>query len=170
MAIDFKLKKCGENEIDNILKIQEEAFEAIESPELLRRNTPEMLRACLCEPHYTIGAYCNNVLVGFAVLYDGGNDDENLGKDMGYSKDELNDVINLKLVIVSPKYRGNGLQCRMTKELEKVAAQKKKSCICVTVSPDNKVSRKNIENMGYKFHSQKTKYDGLVRNLYYKVI
>ncbi len=170
MAYDFELKKCEANEINDILRIQEEAFAVIERPDILRRNTPEMLLSCLSAPHYTIGAYCQGLLVGFAVLYDAGDDAENLGRDIGYAEDELSDVINLKLVIVSPKYRGNGLQRRMTEELEKVAAKLNKRCICVTVSPFNKVSRSNIESMGYKYHSQKEKYGGVLRNLYYKII
>jgi len=170
MKTDFELKRCGEDAINDVLRIQEEAFEALDRPELLRRNTREMLESCLREPHYTIGAYCGGVLAGFAMLYDAGNSEENLGRDIGIPEEELDDVINLKLIIVSPKYRGNGLQRRMTAELEKIAVERKKKYICATVSPDNSFSRNNIEGMGYVLHSQKTKYGGVKRNLYYKEI
>lgn len=167
---NFEFRRCDKNEIDRILAIQEEAFATLDNPELLRRNTPEMLLSCLSDPHYTIGAYCEGVLAGFAMLYDAGDSDENLGRDIGCPAEELDKVINLKLVIVSPAYRGNGLQRRMTEKLEEIAVQKNKRYICATVSPDNKFSRANIEGMGYEFHSQKTKYGGVVRNLYCKKI
>lgn len=165
---EFVLRQCHPEHLADICRIQEEAFAVLENPELLRRNSREMLAACLQEPHYTVGAFCGDVLAGFAVLYDGGETEENLGRDIGLSAAELDSVINLKLVIVSPAYRGNGLQRKMTAVLEAVAAERSKQYICATVSPHNAFSRSNIEGMGYRLHSCKKKYNGVLRNLYYK--
>ncbi len=166
----FEFKQCDISYLDDILRIQEEAFEVIDNPDLLRRNTKEMLSACLAEPHYTLGAYVDGKLAGFAVLFDGERTKENLGYDIGIDDSEVLSVVNLKLIIVSPAYRGNGLQRKMTALLEDIAKQRGKKYICVTVSPDNEFSRKNVECMNYIFHSQKEKYNGMLRNLYYKKI
>ena len=168
---EFVFSQCKAGCIDEICDIQEETFETLsDNTDVLRRNSREMLLECLCEPHYTIGAYHNGKLAGFAVLYVPGTGKENIGKDIGIAESELNTVANIKLVIVRPEYRGNGLQKKLTEKLENEAKNKGYKVLCLTVSPDNIFSRRNVESSGYVFHSQKLKYDNLLRNIYYKYI
>lgn len=167
---EFVFKRCLPSEIGTICDIQERAFEALENPDVLRRNSEEMLAGCLEDPHYTVGAYHGGRPIAFAVLYDGGYTSENLGKDIGLAGEQLLDAVNMKLVIVLPEYRGNGLQKKLTRELEKIAVQKGKKLICATISPDNSFSLRNFEALGYKLHSCIEKYGGLKRNVYFKEI
>ena len=168
---EFSYSVCSPECIDEICKIQNEAFDVMQgNTDILRRNSREMLLECLKEPHYTIGAYHNGKLIGFAVLYVPDAGKENLGKDIGLDDKDLDKVANIKLVIVRPDYRGNGLQKILTDKLEDEAKRKGFKVLCVTVSPDNIFSRRNIEESGYIFHSQKLKYDNLLRNIYYKNI
>lgn len=164
----FEFRKCTLQDLDPICEIQEIAFANLDNDEILRRNSREMLADCLDEPHYTMGVFHKNVLIAFAVLFDGGDGSENIGKDMGISGDELNSVINFKLVIVLPEYRGNNLQQKLISRLEKIAKEKNKRIICATVSPLNTHSGQNFKKAGFKFHSNKTKYNGLNRDIYYK--
>lgn len=167
---EFEFKKCEMKDLDAICKIQEIAFENLENTNLLRRNTKEMLEKCLNDPHYTLGAFHNGNLVAFAILYDGQKTVENIGLDIGIDGDELNAVANVKLVIVLPNYRGNGLQNKLVFQLEQIAKFKGKKLLCATVSPENIYSIKNFEKLGYKVNTQKEKYNGLVRNIYCKEI
>lgn len=164
----FSFKKCTIKNLEEICKIQEIAFENLDNKELLRRNSREMLEACFYEPHYVLGAFHKEKLVAFAILFDGGKTDENIGKDIGVSEENLSSVINFKLVIVLPEYRGNRLHIKLIYELEKVAIAKGKKLMCATVSPMNVHSSKNFEKAGFIFHSKKMKYSGLERNIYYK--
>lgn len=166
----FVYKKCTQENLAEICNIQEEAFACIENPDILRRNSQEILKECLEEPHYTVGAFFNGELAGFAVLYDGGHTKENIGRDIGIEEDRLDTVKNMKLVIVRPKYRGNNLQIKLTSFLENIAAENGAKIICATVSPYNIYSMRNFEALGYKLHSCKMKYGGLKRNIYYKYI
>lgn len=168
--IEFQFKKCTEEDIERICELQEIAFLHLDNTDLLRRNSREMLENCLREPHYTIGAFHEDVLAAFCILYDGENTSENIGKDIGIADSELRLVANIKLVIVLPQYRGNGLQQKLISFLEKVAVEKGKKILCATVSPDNTVSIKNFEAVGFEFHSSKVKYGGLRRNIYLKSI
>ncbi len=169
-SLVYNFKKCSENDIEKICALQDEAFLHLESPDILRKNTKEMLKSCLKDPHYTIGAFKENNLVAFCILYDGKNTDENIGKDIGINEKDLTSVANIKLVIVSPQHRGNGLQKKLITLLEKIAQEKGKKMLCTTVSPYNTVSIKNFEALGFVFHSTKTKYGGLKRNIYFKKI
>ncbi len=167
---EFEFKKCSLSDLDSICEIQNIAFANLTNKDLLRRNTRETLGECLEDPHYTMGVFHDKRLVAFAILYDGGTGPENIGHDIGIPESELNNVINFKLVIVLPEYRGNKLQQKLIFKLEQIARENGKRLICATVSPLNLYSYKNFEEAGFKFHSNKTKYNGLSRNIYYKEI
>ncbi len=167
---DFVFKECGPEYIDEIMHIQDVAFENMDNTATLRKNSREMLLSCLSEPHYTLGAFVGDELAAFIVLYVAGNSNENLGRDAGIPEESLDTVANVKLVIVLPKYRGNGLQRMLTEKLESVAKTRGFKTLCCTVSPENTPSIRNFEACGYKFYQTKEKYDGLLRNIYYKEI
>lgn len=167
---DFEFKKCTLNDLDEICLIQEEAFKVMDDDSLLRRNSREALAACLFEPHYTLGAFYKEKLAGFAVLFDPKLTSENIALGAGFSEDIAKETVNFKLVIVRPSYRGNGLQTAFIEKLDKKAREKGFKKIFATVSPDNEFSKNNFIKNGYVFHSQKEKYGGLLRNIYYKDI
>ncbi len=169
-ADEILFKKCTEENIAEICDLQETAFKYMENTDILRRNSREMLFSCLLEPHYTLGAFYMGKLIAFAVFYDGGKTDENIGRDIEIETSQLDYVANMKLIIVSPEYRGNGLQRLLMCKIEEYAKSKGKKILCGTVSPDNVYSCKNFELMGYKYHSTKIKYSNLTRNIYFKEI
>ena len=167
---EFVLAPCDKRQLSAICALQEEAFAHMENPDILRRNSRETLAACLAEPHYTLGAFHGDRLAAFAMLYDGGSTEENIGRDIGLPAEELDGVMNMKLVIVSPDYWGNGLQVRLMLALESVAAARGKRLLAGTASPANEHSCRNFLKAGYAFHSRKVKYGGLVRDIYCKKI
>lgn len=167
---DILFEKCTYRNIEEICELQEVAFRHLENKNLLRRNSREMLESCLNAPHYTLGAFFEEKLIAFAVLFDAGQTEENIGQDIGLEGDELNDAVNMKLIIVSPEYRGNGLQKKLMAYLEAIAKEKGKKIICGTVSPENIYSCNNFIALDYKLKTTKIKYDGLERNVYCKNI
>ena len=78
--------------------------------------------------------------------------------------------MNMKLVIVSPDYWGNGLQVRLMLALEDFAKASGKRLLCGTADPANTHSCRNFLRAGYTFHSRKQKYGGLTRDVYCKEI
>lgn len=166
----FNFRRCTIDDLDSVCELQEKAFGVITNPEILRRNSREALASCLMEPHYTLGAFYGGELAAFMVLFIGGDTEENLGLDLGLSGEELLLTANMKLVIVSPDFRGNGLQCILTKKLEAIAKGEGFHTLCATISPKNIYSIKNFEACGFNYHSRKTKYGGLERNIYCKNI
>ena len=167
---EFEFRQCNENQLEDILQLQKDAFCTLSNKTLLRYNPPEILERCLDEPNYTLGVFYDNKLIAIGILFDGGLTDGNLGKDIGLAKEELCNVINAKLFIVSGKYRGNGLQQLLIEKLIEMAQEKGKKIVCASVSPDNLHSIKNFEKCGFVFHSEKLKFNGMRRNIYYKYI
>ena len=167
---DIIFKKCDLKNIEEICELQEIAFLNLDNKNLLRRNTREMLENCLSSPHYTLGAFFKGELIAFGILFDAGETEENIGLDIGLTGSDLNKVANIKLIIVLPEYRGNGLQRRLMTFLEGIAKRNGKEIVCGTVSPENLHSCNNFTALSYNLETTKIKYNGLERNIYYKKI
>ena len=160
--------RCGEDMLDELCRIQEEAFDKLPDPSLLRRNTRDMLGACLSEPHCTLGAFCGDVLAAFGVLWRGGQTEENLGKLLDLDGEQLERIYNVKLIIVRPPYRGAGLQRELLRRLESIARADGCRMLCATVAPANGHSMRNFIAEGYAEYGTFNKYGGLERKLLYK--
>ena len=128
-----------------------------------------MLRNCLNSPHYSIGAYYNGKLAGFAILYLPEHDEENLAMKLKSVDTSMMKSANFKLCIVRQQYRGNRLQVYLGELLEQYAFEQSIDILCATVSPENSHSMNNILKLGYIYDHTLTKY-GLIRNLYYKLL
>lgn len=166
--MEFTVRPCGPNKLDALLDIQEEAFAALPDPALLRRNTPEMLAACLRPPHITLGAWYKKTLAAFSILY---FPEEAEDLSLSLIDVERTDMraANYKLCIVRPAFRGHGLQRRLGLALEPYAQKSGTGLLCATVSPQNAHSMANIRRMGYTYNRTLVKYK-LKRALYYKFL
>ena len=165
----FVFKDCTEDDFYSILDIQDEAFENLTDYELLRKNTPEMLRSCLKEPHVTLGVWYENELAAFSVLYYPDTDEENLLMNLdGVDCADMKSA-NYKLCIVRKDFWGNSLQYEMAERLLERAKESGVQVVCATASPRNEHSIRNIEKLGFTYNKTLEKY-GYSRNLYYKFI
>lgn len=167
--LSFEYRLCTTEDFNQISSIQDEAFRLLDNPDVLRKNTDEMLMSCLKEPHFTLGAFSGDELAAFSVLYFP-DESEALAPYLKTVDISGKKAANNKLCIVRQKYRGNGLQARLGLMLEKYAKEKGVDLLCATVSPDNPFSMNNMKKMGYTYDSTTKKYGGLDRNIYYKFI
>lgn len=166
---NFTIRRCTDAQLDDILRLQDEALQILPSQELLRRNTPEMLADCLRAPHITLGAWHEGILAAIAILYVPTTEEEDLsrlltGVDLTSAK-----CANYKLCIVGEAYRGNALQYQMGARLIDCARDMGFSLLCATVSPHNLHSIRNIEKLGFHCGGPVEKY-GFDRHLYYRFI
>ena len=172
ISIDkITIQRCTPSCIDEILKIQSETFAELEEADILRSNSEQMLRECLFSPHITIGAWYDEKLVAFSILYFPSDDvpEENLS--LCLENVNINGIksANNKLCIVRKEFRGNSLQCELGRKLESYALESGVGIICATVSPKNTHSIHNVNRLGYTYNRTLSKY-GFERNLYYKFI
>ncbi|MEG0393815.1 MAG: hypothetical protein RR568_04080 [Anaerorhabdus sp.] len=166
---EFEIRQCNLDDLNLILNLQNETLSNLTEKDLLRENSVDMLEECLCNPHFTIGAWYKGELAGFSVLYFPTKDEENLSlslKDVDISQAK---VANNKLCIVRSKYFGNSLQYHLGTLIEEYAKGKNINLLCATVSPKNKYSLNNMERLGYTCNRTLEKY-GFERKLFYKVI
>ena len=165
----FDFRKLDISYTGEIMKVQDETFKGLPDSNLLRRNSREMIESCLKEPNITIGAFCNDELAGFGVLYFPNEKSEELAY-LIESMDTANlKSANFKLCIVREKYRGNSLQYELGMIIENEALKHGCQIICATVSPKNIYSRNNMLRLGYKYDRTLEKY-GLERDLFFKML
>ena len=95
---------------------------------------------------------------------------ENLGRDLGFSDEDLMKSAHMETVVIAPKYRGHHLQARlMAKAEEDLKAAGYKHLLC-TIHPENPYSMNNALSLGYKVEKLVEKYGGLPRNILLKEI
>jgi len=99
-----------------------------------------------------------------------GTGPENLGRDLGFSDEDLMKSAHMETVVIAPKYRGHHLQARlMAKAEEDLKAAGYKHLLC-TIHPENPYSMNNALSLGYKVEKLVEKYGGLPRNILLKEI
>ena len=166
--ITFRL--LGADAIPALLDIQEEAFEAAKGDtDFLRRNTPETLAPCFLGNSRVLGAFLQDTLLGFGILHAAEDGKENLAHDVDLIDDVLTSA-NVKLIIVRPLYRGNGIQRLLIGHLEAYAQEMGYAWLCATVAPTNRFSLDNFLKTGFDEHKILKKYGGLTRALLVKKI
>ncbi len=95
---------------------------------------------------------------------------ENLGRDLGFSNEDLMKTAHMETVVIAPAYRGHHLQARlMAKAEEDLKDAGYKHLLC-TIHPDNPYSMNNALSLGYKVEKLVDKYGGLPRNILKKEI
>lgn len=164
--MNFEYRMLNESFADEIMKIQDETFLTLGDNDLLRKNTREMFISCLRDPNITIGAFYNNELAGFAILYYPQSQEEELAVLLQTPEIPVSESANFKLCIVREKYRGNSLQYELGKRIYSQAQKRSTAVLCATVSPKNQFSRRNLIRLGYIYDRTLRKY-GMERELFY---
>ncbi|MBR1834689.1 MAG: hypothetical protein IJ785_04195 [Bacteroidales bacterium] len=182
MSEPFAFAPLGPEHLELVRDIEREAIAHLERPDLLRRNTEQMWRACLQPPHLCIGAWCGEplqaikgephaapVLAGFAVLYvpeKGGPEDLSCLLTNMNAAQYLS--ANYKICIVHPGWRGHHLQVQLGQRLAAAAKARGINLLCATASPYNPASVKSLLQLGYHEDSRVEKY-GFERILFYQI-
>jgi ribosomal protein S18 acetylase RimI-like enzyme len=164
----IRIRRCEDTDINSIMEFQERIFAGMKDLTLLRRNTREMFEACVSGLNLTLGLYYEDTLIGIGILYSGRGTTEDLSVLMKKETLDPDKSVNLKLVAIEEKYRGNGLQLALMSILERYACINDYDNICATVAPKNTYSKVNFEKRGYTFDHNMLKYGGTERSLYYK--
>ena len=162
----MEIRRCQSSDLQAVIELNETVYTALPDKSVLRHNSPEMIASCLEEPNVTLGIWDNNLLVAIGMLYVPQCLEEDHAHDLDLQGDYRS--ANQKLFFVREGYRGLGLQRKLIREVEKIAVERGYNLLCTTVAPNNGFSINNFLKEGYVYAKTEEKYDGLVRNLYYK--
>lgn len=137
--VPYKMTMLDETHLPEMLNLNRMIVENLSEWDLLVPITAEMLRVDLGEKGLTLGTFVGERLIGFRSAHFPGNDEDNLGRDVGLPEFELEKVMHLEFALIHPDFRGNSLQKRMTARILKIVHDLKlhyRYC-CSFVSPKN---------------------------------
>ncbi|WP_312446357.1 GNAT family N-acetyltransferase [Lacrimispora sp.] len=110
----------------------------------------------------------SGALAGVFIAALPGSGEENLGRDIGLSEEELGKVAHMESVAILPGYRGNGLQYSLMKTAEEELLKQGYRYLMCTVHPENRYSKNNMIKQGYEVVLTKEKYGGYLRDILLK--
>lgn len=97
-------------------------------------------------------------------------EEDNLGYDLGFSSEKLEEVAHMESVVVREDYRGSGIQQKMLQYAEKRIREDGYRYCMATVAPGNVFSKSNFLKQGYECKLTKLKYGGKERDILLKVL
>ena len=117
---------------------------------------------------FTLVSTEDGQVVGFQIVRFPRTDPDNLGRDIGLSGSELDQVAHLESAAVVPAHWGEGLGRELlVRAQEELSGQGFRYLMC-TVYPANPASLHNLEAAGYRVVATKSKYGGYTRHVMLK--
>lgn len=161
---DFILREAAAADLSGIMMVMDTAAKTTSPKEWFVSDDAEYVQAHIgSETGFILVAEADGLITAFFMVHYPGLDENNLGRELEFSEEELLDTAHMDSAAVLPEYRGHGLQgrlCVMAEEKLKSAGYRHFLC---TVHPDNRFSLHNMQKNGYEIKATVLKYGGLRR-------
>ena len=165
---EFIFRVAEAKDAQKIHNLMVEVYEQLENKSLYVCDDLAFVKRHISHEGFTVVACTKEDKIVGSLILRIPDEEDNLGKDIGFSEKKCQSVIHVESAVVAPLYRGNALQRRMLQIAEAMIDRVKYSYLMATVSPDNPASYKTLESLGYELIVTKEKYDGLMRRIYRK--
>ena len=169
--MEFLIERAVHEDYQIITDVIQSVWQQIERKEWFVADDSEYTCRILKEGNgigYKAFEKDSGALAGVFIAALPGKREENLGRDMGLSEEELGKVAHMESVAIFPEYRGNGLQYTLMKTAEEELRRLGCRYLMCTVHPENKFSRDNMIRQGYQVVLTKEKYGGYLRDILLK--
>lgn len=138
----FTYKKLSLNDLNTLSELSNDVYNKMPRKEFWGGLTRDDFITLLTEPNFILGAFVNDLLVGFMCLYNPKDEDMIHYNLSNYDKSEIG---FLHGVMVRCEFQGNGLQLKMSNIIEKLSNTK---YLFATVHPENMASLKSLTRFG----------------------
>ena len=159
----FYIRSLTVNELQDVLHLQSVVVAALEDKSKLATLPEEAFTFILSGNGSLIGVFVDERLVAFRATLVPEVDDEHLGFDIGLDAHELSSVIYEEISIVSPAFRGYGLQQIMGQVISEHLQKSDFTYVLATVAPFNIPSLKDKFSQQMEIAALKEKYGGKLR-------
>ena len=165
---NFTIRLAEPSDVGSIYTIMNTARSSMKEPELYVPDTPEFISRHIQDCGFTLIALYGALPAGFLIVRIPGEERDNLGYDLGFSRQELPLAAHMESAAVLPEYQGNRLQRRLISSAEAILATRGYQYALATVSPKNFYSLRNMLSCGYRIAKTTLKYGGLERHILLK--
>ncbi|MFF2481117.1 GNAT family N-acetyltransferase [Paenibacillus sp. NPDC058071] len=166
----LKLRNIEYADIPEIVALTREVATRMPEPSHFVSTDEECLVNYLHDEVGVITGACDEQgrIAAYTILTFPGRSEDNLGRELGISEDELPLVASLDTTIVHEDARGQGLQLQFHRHREQIARSRGMRYLYATVHPDNAYSIRNLEAAGLTRRFTRFMYGGLPRHCYAK--
>lgn len=171
--MEFEIRIAKIEDLEEAAAITGYVWESLPNREWYVPDTLEKLKKLFIQKRITCYLAVEkekNVAAGIFIVDKPGENRDNLGYDIGFSREERNKTVHMDSVAVLPEYRGQGLQKKMMHQAERDLRQQGICWLLCTVHPDNSYSLNNLLRQGYEIAATKKKYGGYWRHILQKKI
>ena len=163
-AMDFEIRRCREEDLDDILALQLSVFERIEDKSTYALVGGEEIHESLLED-YCFGTYHDDELIAFTMMIANRVGHRNYGSYVGYPEERQAKCVSMEITLVDDRFRGFGLQQLFVKLREAEARGAGATEALVTIAPGNEYSLANLIRSGYEIIETRPLYEGAVRHI-----
>jgi len=170
MAPNPKLsfRRATQADAEAICAVMAAAVGSLGDPMTYLVDDPSFVSEHITARGFALVATQDDQVVGFQIVRFPRTDPDNLGRDIGLSGAELDQVAHLESAAVVPAHWGEGLQRELLARAQEELAGRGFRYLMCTVYPHNVVSLRNLEAAGYHVAATKTKYGGYERHIMLK--
>ena len=167
--ITILLRKAIMSDAEEIYKIMQKTLTALEDKSLFVCDDLDYVKKHIEEEGFTVVACTQTACIaGSLTVRFPGDSEDNLGYDIGLSKEERAMVVHMDSAVVLPEFRGNHLQGEMLKFAEEHIDTGRYRFLLTTIAPHNIPSQSTFLRAGYREVLVKEKYGGLMRSILLK--
>lgn len=157
--MNIEIRKGSVEDTEKLICFLQQIRSDMENPDWFYLDPPEDVRYFMKSGAMQLWIAMDGDTI--AAIFDyliPGLESYNYGYDLGFSKKELLQVINMDNSAVHPNYRGMGLQRKMISIAEEHLRQEGTHILLCTVHPDNQFSLQNVLQQGYSVQRRLSKY------------
>lgn len=156
------LRPLEANDLEQIVRLQQTVFSALENKDSFHPDSPEFLMEILKKDAGACGLFHEKEMIGCFIIYCPGESENNLGRDLLYSSHDLEKVVHLESLAVHPQYRNCGIGKRLL-SIMLTMSEIYGSVILTTCSPENLASLRIMFDNKMYIREKKDKFGGKPR-------
>lgn len=161
---EIVLRTAKPEDVPAIMEIMHQAHAAMADPSAYILDDADYVSHYVRQDGFVLLALENNIPVGFFMAAAPGLQENNLGRYLGFSEDELKKTLMMDSAAVLPQAQGKGIMGKMFARAVELG-QMQYPYLVGTVAPGNFPSIRNFEKNGFTVRKTITKPGGQVRLL-----
>jgi len=169
-GLHYVIRFLNKDDLQDVMQLQEFVLLSLKDQELYQPASKEILKDYLNKKNQAIGVEIADDLIGFSCINIPDVKEQNLGRDIGLSKEDQEKVAHIQYSFVHPGYRGNSFQLKLIKHVIEIIRNMGFCHVLCTVSPKNIYSLRNMFQNGLLIKAITIKYGGFLRYILYKDI
>lgn len=158
----MKIRFAVMDDAEIIYRIMVTAQQAIWDKNAYVIGDMEYITSHIAEKGFMLVAEEAGRILGFFMVDIPGLSEDNLGYDLGFTREQLLNTAIMESAAVLPDHQGKGIMGSLFRKAVELT-ERKYQYLLGTVQPDNYPSRRNFEKCGFTCYEIKEKYGGKLR-------